>query len=120
VAPAVKFPSLCVKTYIGLPLTAMGFLLTARHRVKFSWLKAFIVKTAKGFDKAICRGDFGSVAVRGLLTFGQSIRNSLGIAVFTVTVVNLAGVVLYLLFNNVGTKELCLIVTLSVGALSVR
>lgn len=57
------------------------------------------------------------MAVGGLLTLGQTIKNSVGIAVFTVTVINFAGVALYLALNTFGLGELSLMAALSVGAL---
>jgi uncharacterized protein len=115
VALAINLPSLYVKTYIGLLVVAMGLLLIARPKLRFTWPKVFAVSLVNGFDKAISGGSFGPVAVGGLLSIGQAIRNSVGIAVFTVTVVNLAGVVLYLMFNVIGATALYLMATLSVG-----
>jgi uncharacterized protein len=113
---AINLPSLYVKTYIGLLVVSMGLLLMARPRFGFSWPKVYAVSIVNGFDKAISGGGFGPVAVGGLLTFGHRIRNSVGIAVFTVTVINFAGVAFYFLLNAVGSSELRLMAALSLGA----
>lgn len=113
---AIRLPSFYVKTYIGLLVVAMGLLLLAKPRIGFSWPRVFAVSAVNGFDKAISGGGFGPLAVGGLLTLGQTMRNSVGITVFTVTVINFAGVALYLLLNAFGPAELVLMATLTVGA----
>jgi uncharacterized protein len=115
VALAINLPSLYVKTYIGLLVIAMGLFLITRPKFRFTWPRVFAVSLVNGFDKAISGGSFGPVAVGGLLSLGHDFRNSIGIAVFTVLVVNMAGFALYLLSSVMGGTELYLIVTLSVG-----
>jgi uncharacterized protein len=117
VALAISLPSLYVKTYIGLLVVAMGLLLMARPKFRFTWPRVFLVSIANGFDKAISGGSFGPVAVGGLLSLGHDFRNSIGIAVFTVMAVNLAGFAMYLLSGAIGATELYLIVTLSIGGI---
>jgi uncharacterized protein len=112
--PSASLP-IYVKAYIGLLVVAMEVLLIARPRVRFSWPRLYAVSIVNGFDKAISGGGFGPVVVGGLLTLGKTLRNSVGIVVFTVTVVNFAGVVLYLLSSAVGSTELYLMATLSIG-----
>lgn len=114
---AVRLPPFYVKVYIGTLVVAMGLLLLAKPRLQFSWPKVFVVSAVNGFDKAISGGGSGPMAVGGLLTLGQTIKNSVGIAVFTVTVINFAGVTLYLALNSFGLGELFLMAALSVGAL---
>lgn len=113
---AIKLPSLYVKTYIGALVVAMGLLLLAKPRFGFSWSKVYAISLVNGFDKGISGGGFGPVAVGGLLSLGHRIRNSVGIAVFTAFVTNIAGVLLYFLFHTIVSNELFLIGSLSAGA----
>ena len=116
VALAISLPSLYVKAYIGVLVVAMGLLLMANPRFRFTWPRVFAVSLVNGFDKAISGGSFGPVAVGGLLSLGHDFRNSIGIAVFTVTAVNMAGLAVYLLSDVVGGTELYLMATLCVGS----
>ena len=114
---AVTIPAFYVRTYIGLLVVAMGALMVSRPSLPFSWAKVFGISALNGFDKAISGGGFGPVAVGGLLTMGHRVRNSVGIAVFTVLVINAAGVLLYFLLDAPGRAEAFLMATLSGGAL---
>jgi uncharacterized membrane protein YfcA len=113
---AVRLPSLYVKSYIGVLVVAMGLLLIVKPRIRFSWSKVYAISAINGFDKAISGGGFGPVAVGGLLSLGQRIRNAVGITVFTVTVINFAGVGFYFLLHAMSGSELFLMATLSIGA----
>jgi uncharacterized protein len=114
---AVQLPSLYVKAYIGVLVVVVGFFLLARPHVRFSWPKVYTISVVNGFDKAISGGGFGPVAVGGLLALGQRIRNSIGIAVFSATVINFAAVGLYFGLHTSGAAELSLMATLSAGAI---
>jgi len=97
-------------------VVAVGLLVLAKPRTSFSWPKLYAISAVNGFDKAISGGGFGPVAVGGLLSMGQRIRNSVGIAVFTVTVINFAAAILYLLVEHITPIEVYLIVSLAPGA----
>jgi uncharacterized protein len=114
---AVSLPSLYVKTYIGILVVSTGLFLLTRPRVRFSWPKVYAISAANGFDKAISGGGFGPAALGGLLALGHKLRNSVAIAVFTVMIINLVGVVLYFLLDAVNPSGLFLMATLSVGAM---
>ena len=113
---AINLPPVYVKMYIGVLVVAVGLLLLAKPRLRFSWRKVYAISAVNGFDKAISGGGFGPVAVGGLLSLGQKIRNSVGIAVFTVTAINFAAAILYLLLSHITAIEVYLIVSLAPGA----
>jgi uncharacterized protein len=113
---AISLPPDYVKVYIGALVVTVGLLMLAKPRTSFSWPKVYALSAVNGFDKAISGGGFGPLAVGGLLSLGQRIRNSVGIAVFTVTVINFAAAILYLLLAHIDSIEVYLIVALAPGA----
>ncbi|MDE1851475.1 MAG: sulfite exporter TauE/SafE family protein [Candidatus Micrarchaeota archaeon] len=111
----VKLPKLYVTTYIGLLVMVMGILAIVKFRFRFSFLKAGILSLISSFNKTISGGGYGPVLTMGQIISGNGIRNSVGITIFTVAVINLVG---FFLYNYIGgALALMVPLSLSVGAM---
>ncbi len=99
----ISLPKVYLNSYIGLLVVAMGVLLILAPKWKFSWRKLFPIGLISGFNKAISGGGYGPVVTSGLLISGKPIKNSVGIAVFSVAVITLFSFALYLLSGKISS-----------------
>ncbi|MEM0128229.1 MAG: sulfite exporter TauE/SafE family protein [Thermoplasmatales archaeon] len=77
-----------INIYIGSLVTAMGMLLLAKPKFEFSWARVNLISLISGFNKAISGGGYGLVATTGLLVSGNPVRESVGITLFSVAILN--------------------------------
>lgn len=112
---AVSVPKVYLNTYIGLLIIAMGVVVMANAKIVFSWWKIMVIGAVSGFNKALAGGGYGPVATTGLTVAGHPIKNSVGITLFTVAVINLLAFGLYLISGSITSFGLP--VFLTVGAL---
>ncbi|MEM0141480.1 MAG: sulfite exporter TauE/SafE family protein [Thermoplasmatales archaeon] len=84
----IQISKTAISVYIGALLITMGFTLLLNPSFKFSWLKVSFVSLISGFNKAISGGGYGPVATAGLLISGNPPRQSVGITLFSVAVIN--------------------------------
>ncbi len=112
---ALSIPKIYLNTYIGLLVITMGAIMVLNAKTVFSWTKVGIVSVISGFNKAISGGGYGPVATTGLIVSGHPIKNSVGIALFTVAVINVVAFALYLMSKSITSFQLP--VFLTVGAL---
>lgn len=112
---AIKLPGAYVNTYIGFLVIVMGAILVLKPKLVFSWAKIFAISLISGFNKTISGGGYGPVTTSSLMVTGNEIRNSVGITVFSVAVINAVGFALYLISGSI--TNYVLLVTLAVGAI---
>ena len=74
-----------------------------------------MISLISGFNKALSGGGYGPVATTGLIVSGHPIKNSVGIALFTVAVINVIAFILYLTSKSITSFELPVFLTM--GAL---
>ena len=98
---AIKLPSMYVSTYIGLLVIVMGVVLISRPKTTFSWMKLYVLSAISGFNKAISGGGYGPVSTTGLMASGNEAKNSIGITVFSVAIINLVSIGAYLLTGSI-------------------
>ena len=111
---AIRLPSTYVNLYIGTLVVAIGLLILARPKLVFSWARLFGLSIISGFNKALGGSGYGTVATTGLLASGHGIRDSVGVTVFSVAIINMVGFGLYLLTNSI--SDYVIIAGLGIGA----
>jgi hypothetical protein len=112
---AISLPKVYVSSYIGILVIVMGIILLAKLRFNFSWRTLFPISILSGFNKAISGGGYGPIVTTGLLISGNPIKNSVGIAVFSVAVINLFAFIIYLLSRSI--TSYLIVVAIIVGAI---
>lgn len=112
---AISIPKIYLNTYIGLLVIAMGSIIILNMKTVFSWTKINIISFVSGFNKAISGGGYGPVATTGLVVSGHPLKNSVGITLFSVAVINVLAFALYLLSKSITSFELPIFLT--IGAL---
>lgn len=112
---AVLIPKLYMNTYIGLLVIAMGVIVLVSRKTAFSWLKINAISLISGFNKAMSGGGYGPVATTGIIVSGHPVKNTVGITLFSVAIINTLGFVLYLLSGTI--TSLAMPIFLTVGSL---
>jgi len=115
VAIAISVPKIYLNTYIGLLIIVMGGILLLKAKTTFSWMKINLISFISGFNKAISGGGYGPVATTGMIVSGHPLKNSVGIALFSVAIINVLAFLLYLLSSSITSFGLPIFLT--VGAL---
>jgi uncharacterized protein len=112
---AISIPKIYLNTYIGLLIIVMGGILLLRSKTAFSWMKINLISFVSGFNKAISGGGYGPVATTGLIVAGHPLKNSVGITLFSVAVINVLAFILYLFSSSITSYGLPIFLT--IGAL---
>jgi uncharacterized membrane protein YfcA len=109
---ALQISKVYLNSYIGLLIIAMGIIAVVNAKTAFSWVKITAISLVSGFNKAISGGGYGPVATTGLIVSGHPIKNSVGITLFTVAVINILAFVLYLASKSITNFELPVFLTI--------
>ncbi len=112
---ALKLPAIYLNSYIGLLVIAMGIILLAKRKLAFSWAKINLISFVSGFNKAISGGGYGPVATTGLVVSGHPLKNSIGITLLSVAVINLTAFGIYLASQSI--TNVTLPIFLTIGAI---
>ncbi|MDE1865026.1 MAG: sulfite exporter TauE/SafE family protein [Candidatus Micrarchaeota archaeon] len=112
---ALRVPKMYLNSYIGILIIAMGAIMMLNRKTIFSWWKIVVISLVSGFNKALSGGGYGPVATTGLVVSGHPIKNSVGITLFTVAVINILAFALYLTSKSITSFGLP--VFLTIGAL---
>jgi len=112
----ISLPKIYVSSYIGLLVIAMGIILVAKPKATFSWFKLFSIAALSGFNKAISGGGYGPVSTSGLLISGNPAKNSVGITVFSVALINIFAFVIYMLASSITSFTIFIAITLGAMA----
>ncbi len=111
---AISIPKLYLTLYIGILVTAMGFIILMKRKIAFSWKKIDLISFISGFNKAISGGGYGPVATTGLVASGHEPKSSVGVTLFSVIIINTTAFVIYLMAHAL--KDYPLILYLTLGA----
>jgi len=112
---AVNIPKEFLKTYIGLLVIFIGFILLWKPVFKFSWKKMWVVSIISAFNKSVTGGGFGPVVTSGQIMAGRDIKNSIGTTAFAGVPICIIGFLMYMLIE--GISDWSLIGFLSIGAI---
>jgi len=96
---AVELPAWLVKTYIGVLVLTMGFLIIfmPHDSHRFSWRRLFGLGLLSAFNKGLSGGGYGPVVTAGQILSGLNPKNAVGIASLSEGVISLIGVIAYVL-----------------------
>lgn len=96
---AVELPPQLIKTYIGLVVLTMGFLIIfmPHDSHHFSWKRLIGLGLFSAFNKGISGGGYGPVVTAGQILSGLTPKNAVGIASLSEGVISLIGVIAYAL-----------------------
>ena len=94
---ALNLPSLYLKLYIGVLVTALGvyILLTRNKQFSFSWKKLISIGLVASFNKAISGGGFGPLVTGGQVLSGVKVKNAIAITSLAEAAACVAGIVIY-------------------------
>lgn len=100
---ALKLPVFYLKLYIGILVTAMGILVTAKHKSekRFSWKRIMGIGALASFNKGMSGGGYGPLIVSGQILCGVKTKNSIGITALAEGATCFVGVLTYFI---VGTQ----------------
>lgn len=94
---AVELPDKIVKTYIGVLVLTMGFLIifTPHGSLRFSWRRLVGLGLLSAFNKGISGGGYGPVITAGQILSGLNPKSSVGIASLSEGLISLIGATAY-------------------------
>ena len=111
---AINIPKELLKTYIGLLVIFVGFVLLLKPVFKFSWKKIWAISVISAFNKSLSGGGFGPIVTSGQVMTGRNARNSVGTTNFAEVPICITGFLMYMLTKNISDWNL--IIYLSIGA----
>jgi uncharacterized protein len=102
VVMALKIPKRLLMLYIGLLVTAMGFLilLTINKKFLFSWRKIMGLSFLAAFNKGMVGGGYGPLVMGGQILSGVTPKNAVGITAFAEAITCLVGFIVYLVMGK--------------------
>lgn len=84
-----------LKTYIGVLVLIMGFILLSRLSFRFSWKKIIGMGIISAFNKGLSGGGFGPVLTSGQIIAGHRHKNAIGVTTAAEVPICLAGFIAY-------------------------
>lgn len=119
VLTAVRISKFYLNLYIGLLITAIGFIvlaLTVRKKpFSFSWLRLLGLGLFASFNKGLSGGGYGPIVVSGQIVTGVDVKNAVGITSLAEGIVCLTAFLTYLM--TTGVPDWPLAIYLSIGVL---
>ncbi|MBN2738320.1 MAG: sulfite exporter TauE/SafE family protein [Spirochaetales bacterium] len=117
---AVKLNPLYVKSYIAILILATGLILiiTRNKKYSFSWKRLGAVGLIASFNKGISGGGYGPLVTGGQILSGVPEKKAIALTSFSEGITCLAGVIIYMLYNNPFQSPL-LPILVCAGAMSV-
>lgn len=112
---AVHIPKWLLKTYIGILVLIVGFLLLLKKSFNFSWKKMIGVGVLASFNKGMSGGGFGPIVTGGQVIAGNKHKNSIACTSLAEVPICIVGFTTYVLLNRLITYDLA--IGLSIGAL---
>ncbi|MBD6955966.1 MAG: hypothetical protein C0180_06830 [Aciduliprofundum sp.] len=106
-------PSIIVRYYIGIMVTAVGILILINFRLKFTWLKASIIGIISAFNKGLTGGGYGPIVTGGQTIIGVDGKSSVGITLSSVAIICLAGFITWAVVHPVPPMDMLLVTALS-------
>jgi uncharacterized membrane protein YfcA len=76
---SINLPTIVLKSYIGILVLTMGFIVLRNYSFKFTWKKMIGIGVLSAFNKGLSGGGFGPVVTGGQIISGQNHRNAIGI-----------------------------------------
>jgi len=92
---ALSVPKVVLKTYIGVLVLAMGFVLLSNWKFEFSWKKMIGVGVLSAFNKGLSGGGFGPVVTAGQIISGQEQKGAIGATTLAEAPICLVGFITY-------------------------
>ncbi len=110
---ALNVPKAALKTYIGLIVSSMGFLIVSGRTFEFSWKKMCGIGLLSAFNKGISGGGFGPVVTAGQVVCGRQVKNSIAATTLSEAPICLAAFAAYSLSGKIHWS---LVLILSAGS----
>ncbi|MBD3360550.1 TSUP family transporter [Candidatus Peregrinibacteria bacterium] len=102
VLTAVRIPEIILKSYIGLLVLIIGFIVIFRKKkkYKFSWLKLIGLGSLASFNQGMSGGGYGPVLAGGQIVAGVESKKAVAITGLTEGIISIVGVIAYLSINQ--------------------
>lgn len=113
-------PARWIKLYIGILVTAMGFiiLLCLNKNFRFSWKKIGILGLIASFNKGLTGGGYGPIVVSGQILSGVEGKSAVGIISLAEGLTCIVGVIAYMVSLNAKVIDWRLAPLLIIGAVA--
>lgn len=105
---AVNISPFVLKTYIGCLVTVIGLivLLTHKYKLKFTWLRLFVLGIIASFNKAISGGGYGPLVTSGQVLSGVEPKSAVATTSITEGVTCAFGLAVFFLSGKVADWSL--------------
>ncbi len=103
---AVNIPEDIFRTYIGAISLVLGMLLLVDMRYDFSWLKMIFFSLIGAFTNALGGSGFGPLFTSGQIVSGREGKNSVGVSVFSESILGLVGFISYWVVEGIHDWEI--------------
>ena len=98
---AINIPKIVMKTYIGVIVLVMGFIILSNRRFAFSWKKIIGIGVISSFNKGLSGGGFGPVVTAGQIMSGQNYKRAIGTTTLAEAPICIASFVTYLIGRTI-------------------
>jgi len=107
----INLPKIITKTYVGLIVTILGFLLLLGIKLRKTSNRLVFISSIAGFNKGFMGGGFGPVVVSGQIVLNHDVRPSVSIGDIAEIPVCIAGLLAFAVLGNLSFLPIYLIVT---------
>ncbi len=115
----INIPDKAVKTYIGILVIVVGFIVLVRLKWKFSWWKISAIGLLAAFNKGLSGGGYGPLISSGQIIVDRNPRQAVASTSLSEALVCIASLTIYLTVGNVvlSSGYWYLLLSLLVGSL---
>ncbi len=107
----VNLPKIITKTYVGLIVTLLGFLLLLGIKLRKTSKRLVFISSIAGFNKGFMGGGFGPVVVSGQIVLNHDVRPSVSIGDIGEIPVCIVGLLAFAVLDRLSFLPIYLIVT---------
>ena len=97
---ALSIPKWALKSYIGVLVILMGFILLSKRQFKFTWKKMLGIGILSSFNKGLSGGGFGPVVTTGQIIAGNNSKSSIASTTLSEVPICLTAFLTYFLING--------------------
>ena len=98
---SINLPKIVLKTYIGVLVLTMGFIVLRNYAFNFSWKRLIGIGIISAFNKGLSGGGFGPVVTAGQILSGQNHKNAIGVTTLAEAPICLVGFVTFIIGRTV-------------------
>jgi len=114
---ALNLPNIIIKTYIGILVIAMGFLVLLKLNWDFTWKRIWGMGFVAAFNKGLSGGGYGPLVSSGQIVVNRNPKEAVASTSLSEAIVSISALITYIIVGK-SFMDLSLIVCLLIGAMS--